>query len=135
MPTFTRRTDMPSIIVISGPNEGDYYPLGKRTMVVGRDEGCAIQILDDLVSRKHVQVRFDESAGHYLALDMKSANGAFVNGRRLSAEVGLQDGDILELGKSRLMYTDENFADRESAMNHYKKRGERARGTLVQGSG
>ena len=28
---------MASIIVVSGPNEGDYYPLGRRTMVIGRD--------------------------------------------------------------------------------------------------
>ena len=45
----------------------------------------------------------------------------------------VKDGDMIDVGKSRLMFTDENFTDRESAINHYKKRGERQRGTLMQG--
>jgi len=29
---------MASIIVMSGKNKGDYYPLGRRTTVIGRAE-------------------------------------------------------------------------------------------------
>lgn len=123
---------MPSIIVVAGPNEGDYYPLGKRTMVVGRDEACPIQVVDELVSRKHLQIRCDDDRNCYCALDMKSANGVSVNGRQISAEITLADGDILELGNSKLMFTHEEFEDRQSALEHYKKRGERARSTLVR---
>lgn len=47
---------MASLTVTSGPHEGDYYPLGRRTLVIGRDEGCPAQIVDDQVSRKHAQV-------------------------------------------------------------------------------
>lgn len=28
---------MPSILVVSGPSEGLYQPLGKHTIVIGRD--------------------------------------------------------------------------------------------------
>jgi len=123
---------MPSIIVVAGPNEGDYYPLGKRPMVVGRDEGCPVQITDELVSRKHLQVRLDEKSGKYLAFDMKSANGVFVNGRKIDAETELADGDMMELGKSKIMFTMAEFKDRESAMSHYRKRGERGKSTLIR---
>src|SRR5690606_7288479 len=85
---------MPSLIVVAGPNEGDYYPLGKRTIVIGRQEGCPVQIVDDRVSRRHVQIRCEEGAGEegrYHLLDMKSQNGTFVNGRRIEAEVVLED--------------------------------------------
>ncbi len=125
---------MPSIIVVSGPNEGDYYPLGKRTLVVGRDESCPVQILDELISRKHLQISYAEGDRRYRALDMKSANGVFLNGRQIASEVGLQDGDVIEIGKSRIMFTDEEFPDRESAMAHYHQRGERGKSTLLEKS-
>lgn len=123
---------MASIIIVSGPNEGDYYPLGKRPIVVGRDEACPAQVVDELVSRKHVQVRLDDKRGLYFALDMKSANGVFVNGRKIENETELADGDMIELGKSKIMFTTSDFKDRSSAMDHYKKRGERGKSTLVR---
>jgi len=125
---------MASLIVTSGPNEGDYYPLAKRTLVIGRDEGCPVQLVDDQVSRKHLQIRLDEAKGKYFALDMKSANGVFINGRRIehSTDTELLDGDVMELGKSKVMFTTADFKDRESALAHYRKRGERGKSTLVR---
>ena len=123
---------MPSIILVSGPNEGDYYPMGKRTLVIGRDEACTVQVVDELVSRKHVQIRLDEKTGAYYALDMKSANGVFINGRKVENETQLADNDIIEVGKSKLMFTMADFKDRESAINHYHKRGERGKSTLIR---
>ncbi len=123
---------MPSIIVIAGSNEGDYYPLGKRVMVVGRDPGCPIQIVDDLVSRKHMQIHLDEAGEAYEVRDLKSANGVFVNARQITTEIALADGDVIEIGNSRLMYTEREFPNRESAFEHYKQRGERSKSTLVR---
>lgn len=56
---------MASLIVTSGKHEGDYYPLGRRTNVIGRDEALPIQVLDNMVSRKHLQIRYDEKTGKY----------------------------------------------------------------------
>lgn len=123
---------MPSIIIVSGPNEGDYYPVAKRPLVIGRDEACTVQFVDELVSRKHLQIRFDEKTNAHLALDMKSANGVFINGRKVETETQLSDGDMIELGKSKIMFTMGDFKDRESAMNHYHKRGERGKSTLIR---
>lgn len=123
---------MPSIIVVSGPNEGDYYPLGTRTMVVGRDEGCPIQITDDRASRKHFQIRYDAATAQYFGLDMKSANGTWINGRRVDTDIALQDNDEIMVGTSKLVFTLKEFPDRESALNHWKQRGQRARPTVEQ---
>jgi pSer/pThr/pTyr-binding forkhead associated (FHA) protein len=123
---------MPSIIIVSGPNEGDYYPLGKRPMVVGRDEALPVQILDELVSRKHLQIRHDDRNATYYALDMKSANGVLVNGRKIAGETALADGDEIEIGKSKIVFTTQDFKDRTSAMNHWRTRGERGKSTLVR---
>jgi len=60
---------MASIIVATGKQKGDYYPLGHRTNVVGRDEALPIQILDEHVSRKHMQIRFDKDRQKFIQND------------------------------------------------------------------
>jgi pSer/pThr/pTyr-binding forkhead associated (FHA) protein len=120
---------MASLIVSSGKREGDYYPLGYRTNVIGRDEALPIQILDNMVSRKHLQIRFDAGTGKYLAYDMKSRNGVYINNRKIDGEAILQDGDVILIGLTSLLFTDQDFKDKESALQHYKKVGERMRVT------
>ena len=122
---------MASIIVISGPQKGDYYPLGQRTNVIGREEALPIQILDDRVSRKHVQIHFNHDKQRYYALDMKSRHGVFVNGARIKGESSLADGDQVRIGDTTLLFTVKDFPDRESALSHFKKVGERIRTTLT----
>jgi len=122
---------MASIIVISGTQKGDYYPLGHRTNVIGRDEALPIQILDEHVSRKHMQIRFDKDKGCYYALDMKSKLGVFINGRKIYDETVLADDDQILIGETKLLFTDKDFPDRESALSHYKKVGERRRTTQI----
>lgn len=121
---------MGSILVISGPSEGLYYPLGKRTTVIGRDEGCHLQVLDGCVSRKHIQIRFDEAKKGYIALDMKSANGMYINGRKIDGECELRDQDEIQIGDSKLLYMDAEFPDKVSAMNAFRQRGQRSRSTI-----
>ncbi len=123
---------MASLIVISGANKGDYYPLGQRTNVIGRDQAVPIQIVDEHVSRKHMQIRFEHADERYYAVDMKSKHGVFLNGRRISEEAGLSDGDQILLGETTLLFTLEDFDDRESALSHFKKAGERIRATLIE---
>lgn len=122
---------MASIIVTSGTNKGDYYPLGQRTNVVGRDEAVPIQVLDEHVSRKHMQIRFDKDKERYYALDMKSKHGVFVNGSKISEETALADGDQIQIGQTTLLFTDKDFPDRQSALAHFKKVGERIRPTVI----
>ena len=121
---------MGSIIVMSGSQEGDYYPLGRRTTVIGRDEGLPIQILDEHVSRKHLQIRFDKVTQQYKALDMKSRQGVFINGNRISVDTPLADDDEVHIGRTTLLFTTKDFPDHESALTHFKKVGERKRSTV-----
>jgi len=122
---------MSSIIVISGQQKVDYYPLGQRTNVIGRAEANPIQILDDRVSRKHLQIYFDKDKQRYYALDMNSKYGVFINGGKISSETALADGDEILIGGTTLLFTVKDFDDRESAMSHFKKAGERKRTTLI----
>jgi len=123
---------MASIIIISGPQKGNFYPLGQRTNVIGRAEALPIQVLDDLISRRHMQIRYDKDKNQYYALDMKSKHGVFINGGKITKEAVLVDGDEILIGQTTLMFTEKDFDDRESALSHFKKVGERMRPTRVQ---
>ena len=120
---------MASIIVVTGEQKGDYYPLGHRTNVIGRDEAVPIQILEEHVSRKHMQIRYDKESGQYYALDMKSKHGVFINGQRIQDEIILVDGDQIDIGQATLLFTTSDLPGRESAMSHFKKVHERTNPT------
>lgn len=117
---------MGSIIVTSGKQKGEYLPLGQRTSVIGRDEALSLQVLDVLVSRKHLRIWFDKSTNKYYAEDMHSKHGVCINGHKITDSTTLTDGDEILMGNTTLLYTDEDLDSRESALSHYKKRGERA---------
>jgi diguanylate cyclase (GGDEF)-like protein len=80
----------------SGPYMGRRYPLTmKGPVVIGRGGDCAILIEDHSVSRKHA--RIEPTAHGYLAEDLGSTNGTFVNDRPITRQM-LQDGDYLRVG-------------------------------------
>ncbi len=123
---------MASILVVSGKSSGYYFPLEERTMVVGRDEECDIQVLDEKVSREHMRVRFDEESKRYRVSDMKSTNGVVINGQPISEERELKDGDTITIGQSKLFFSVKDFLDADAALSHFKHRGERGKSTLIQ---
>jgi len=123
---------MASIIVTSGEQEGEFLPLGRRTSVIGRAENLPLQLLDELVSRKHLRIRFDEASNRYEAEDMDSRHGVFINRSRIAKPTPLAESDEILVGQTTLLFTMEDFEDRESALSHYKKVGERARQTRLE---
>ena len=123
---------MASIIVTSGEQKGEYLPLGRRTSVIGRGEALPMQILDDLVSRKHLRIWYNEGTNKYDAEDMDSKHGVFINGRKITERTALVENDEILIGKTTLLFTEKDFDDRESALMHYKKIGERMRPTRIE---
>ena len=123
---------MASIIVTSGDKQGEYLPLGRRISVIGRAEALPLQVLDDLVSRKHLRIRFDEGTNTYSAEDMDSRHGVFINKRKIAELTALVDGDEILIGQTTLLFTEKDFDDRESALTHFKKAGERMRQTRME---
>ena len=121
---------MASIIIISGDQKGEFLPLGRRTSVIGRAENLPLQVLSRLISRKHLRITYDNSTNQYYAEDLKSKHGVFINKQKISTPVVLHDGDEILIGDTTLFFTDEDFNDKENALSHYKKVGERKRTTI-----
>jgi pSer/pThr/pTyr-binding forkhead associated (FHA) protein len=122
---------MATLLIISGSRAGKHYPLGHRTNVVGRDEGLLIQILDKHVSRKHLLLRYDKEKRRYFARDLQSRHGVFVNRNKIDDEVSLDDNDTIDIGRTTLLFTTEDSADRAGALADFRKPGERHRTTMA----
>ncbi len=78
--------------------------IGGRTLAVpsgsldvGRLSDCWLTLDDDLISRYHA--RFHVTEDRLELEDLGSRNGTYVNGRRLSGKVDLQDADQVRIGR------------------------------------
>jgi pSer/pThr/pTyr-binding forkhead associated (FHA) protein len=74
---------------------GCVYPVPRDGLVIGRDGECDIVVDDPGVSRRHAVVR--PGRGGFVVAD-ESANGTFVNGKRMTGAHGLKHGDVLGIG-------------------------------------
>lgn len=88
------------LIVESGPERGRIVEIDDSVLTVGRQDGNDIVFDDPRVSRRHLRVEVSSNVA-YLT-DLGSSNGTFVNGQRLEGVRSLRDGDIVDLGESRL---------------------------------
>jgi pSer/pThr/pTyr-binding forkhead associated (FHA) protein len=78
-------------------------PLRPGTTHVGRGFAVDVRLEDQSVSRRHAIVHQRPTGSRIL--DDRSANGTFVNGRRVT-EAELRDGDVVVLGRVVLTYRD-----------------------------
>ena len=123
---------MASLLVVSGPSEGHLHTLGRRTVSVGRDEGCVVQITDSHVSRQHLEIRYDAAVPGFVARDLGSANGTRLNDLPLEGPATLADGDLVAIGESELMFWTQDLTDPQQAFAHYRRRrGERGKSTMI----
>ncbi len=75
---------------------GDPIPLLKKTLLVGRREGCDIVLRFSNVSAHHCQLAIN--GGYWYVHDKNSRNGVKVNGLRV-VDKRLDPGDTLSISK------------------------------------
>jgi hypothetical protein len=85
-----------TLIIRQGPDVGQQFSITGMEATVGRHKGCDIQIDEPEVSRKHARITW--SGTGYVVEDLRSANGTFVDGERVTEPRALKDGDLLRLG-------------------------------------
>jgi signal transduction histidine kinase len=91
-----------SLFVIKGRDQGKRFDLVDRVLGVGRDRTNPIQLNDAEVSRRHAELRRDDS-GYYI-VDLNSANGTYVNYQQV-AHTELRSGDKVQLGRTLMLFT------------------------------
>ena len=77
--------------------------VGSSCWTAGRGDDNNFVLPDRWISRNHAMLQRMETGEFYL-IDLGSRNGSFVNGRRVSVPVTLQNGDRLTFGQTELEF-------------------------------
>ena len=99
------RDRLPALVVQNGPGRGERLEIAAGgALVVGRDTACDLRLSDADASRRHLEVRLQDSAVQ--VRDLRSKNGVRVDGARLQGWRTLIHGTELKIGKTLLCFTD-----------------------------
>jgi serine protease Do len=72
-----------------------------KKITIGRSEESTIQIQDQTVSNHHAII--EERDDRYWIVDLKSSNGTFVNGRRITETV-IVENDVIHFGTNKKVF-------------------------------
>jgi transcriptional regulator with GAF, ATPase, and Fis domain len=88
---------------------GEVHPLQSGVRyTLGRAPSNRIVLKDDLCSREHAEIRFED--GRWIVRDLESLNGSRVNNERVDGDYPLESRDEVQLGRSRFVFV-EDLAD------------------------
>jgi pSer/pThr/pTyr-binding forkhead associated (FHA) protein len=89
-------------VVVDQTNQRFELKVGSN--VLGRGTDADIQLLDQGISRRHLDIQFD---GNYAtAYDLGSTNGTTINGHEVGSQV-LRHGDVIRVGHTRIVFHQE----------------------------
>jgi pSer/pThr/pTyr-binding forkhead associated (FHA) protein len=93
-----RPVHAPSLVV---DQTNQRFELRVGSNVVGRGTDADLQLLDQGISRRHLDIQFD---GNFAtAYDLGSTNGTSVNGHEVGSQL-LRHGDVVRVGHTRLVF-------------------------------
>ena len=84
-------------LIQTGPAPfADQFEIDHFPFILGRSSTCDHQVFHPMVSRKHCELKREDSG--VLIEDLHSSNGTYVNGHRVRRKEPLKDGDEINLG-------------------------------------
>ncbi len=87
---------MLKLIIEDDEGRKTVVPFVRDEITIGRQEGNTIRLTERNVSRRHA--RLMRNNGHVLIEDLGSYNGIRINGDRISGQVQVADGDLIQIG-------------------------------------
>ena len=96
----------PTLELTRGPGAGAWreLPPPEARWIIGRGDEATWVILDEDLSREHVEIA--RGWDGVTIRDLDSKNGTRVDGKRLTAAMPLRDGAMIELGNCALVFRD-----------------------------
>jgi two-component system, cell cycle response regulator len=94
---------VPGLTFLSGDQVGRRIMLANDHITLGRSSEATIMLRDTLVSRLHLAIGFNPEPGVYVIQDLKSTNGSFLNGIRIT-EAALKESDKILIGNTILRF-------------------------------
>ena len=81
--------------------DGDHFQDALTPAIIGRGADADVVVDDPDVSRHHA--RLEAENGIVYLSDLDSANGTYLNGRRLRQGIEVRPGDRIDVGTARLV--------------------------------
>ncbi|MGD8863718.1 MAG: FHA domain-containing protein, partial [Myxococcales bacterium] len=85
-----------SIVITERGGAQQQLDFGGSEISIGRIEGNDVILPKNNVSKRHARMVFKDD--RYIVIDLKSTNGTYVNGRRISAPMVVAPGDKIYIG-------------------------------------
>lgn len=98
-----RRVPGISLTVKDGSGVSSLRHFAQSEIILGRDPGSDIPLLDDTVSARHAQLTYHH--GQWWLEDLASTNGSFLNNAPISMSTVITSGDEIKCGSIRLTIT------------------------------
>ena len=80
------------------------FPIKKSRVTIGRKLDNDLVIHDNLISRCHAEIRYEDK--QFSLLDLDSTGGTFLNNKKIKKSV-LYSGDIILLANVPIMFVDQ----------------------------
>lgn len=94
---------MPTLTLMAERTLLRAYEVNSSAFSIGRGDDMDMVIDNSSVSRRQAQIRL-EPDGRWTVQDLESANGTFLNGRRLTGPAPLTGGDEISFGKFSVFF-------------------------------
>ena len=110
---------MPQIRIKTGPQKGKTVQVdGAKPIILGRDAGVTLQVIDKGVSREHAEIF---RVGEMIFIrDLGSRNGTFVNEELMTEEL-LREGDIVRIGSTQVIFESTKKAEARGSELQYEE--------------
>ncbi len=94
----------PVVRLRNGPNAGRAFEI-RSALRVGRHPYNEVSLADPAASRYHCWITATDTG--IFVEDLASSNGTWVNGRQVRVRQRLNPGDVLRVGTTELVFTEE----------------------------
>jgi len=93
---------MPKLTLLLGRRVMQAYDFKQASIIVGRDETADVVIDNPSVSRRHAEIRLDDSG--WVVEDLGSSNGTYFKGQKIDHPQSIGLGDEIGFGKFSIVF-------------------------------
>jgi len=85
-----------AILVTTADGALERHQFETSEITIGRSDDNALALREAVISKRHARIVIKD--GRYILVDLKSVNGTFVNGRKITAPLLVKPGDRITMG-------------------------------------
>ena len=94
------------LVVERGPDKGREFPLHKQVTTIGRAGGRPndVEVTDDTVSKDQASIYYDGARQTFSIANESGTNPTKVNGQQISGPTQVENGSVIEMGRTTLRF-------------------------------